>query len=245
LINFSAQRFVHHESIDSTNAEAQRLWRAGERGPLWISAAEQTGGRGRLGRNWVSKPGNLYATYLFTTEATLQHCAQIGFVAALAVREVALKLAPRSAIILKWPNDVLLGGAKFCGILADVVGSQPSTVILGCGINLAHAPDGMPYPVAALGRHPPRQVLELLAGEMERALATWAAGRGFDAIREAWLSHTLGLGEPMTLDGAPGTFGGLSAEGALIMHTPEGATRLIHAGDARFSAIDHLRRAHA
>ena len=59
-------RHKHYETLGSTNAEALALTRAGERGPLWITAARQTAGRGRRGSTWVSKPGNLYATLLLT-----------------------------------------------------------------------------------------------------------------------------------------------------------------------------------
>ncbi len=73
---------IRFDRIDSTNAEARRRADEGEIGPLWLWADEQTGGRGRLGRSWVSEPGNLYATFLFGISAGLEVAAQVSFVAA-------------------------------------------------------------------------------------------------------------------------------------------------------------------
>src|SRR5262249_16691285 len=109
------------ETVGSTNSEALAYARAGERGPLWITARAQTAGRGRRGRSWVSEPGTLFATLLLTDPAQPERAAQLSFVAALALHDaittVAPTLAPRLA--LKWPNDVLCDGAKLAGILIE------------------------------------------------------------------------------------------------------------------------------
>ncbi|MCC7266157.1 MAG: biotin--[acetyl-CoA-carboxylase] ligase, partial [Caulobacteraceae bacterium] len=78
-----------YDEIDSTNAEARRRAEAGEGGPLWITALTQTAGRGRRGRDWESPVGNLAATYLCTTDKSAADAAQVSFVAALAVAELA------------------------------------------------------------------------------------------------------------------------------------------------------------
>src|SRR5580704_18483737 len=107
-------RLVAHDEIGSTNAEALRLMRLGEQGPLWITAGRQSAGRGRRGRNWISPPGNLYASLLLTDPGPARHWPQISFVAALAVHDAVMKVAPELApvLALKWPNDILLAGAK-------------------------------------------------------------------------------------------------------------------------------------
>ena len=150
MILASGHRVLHFERIDSTNAEARRLAETGEPGPLWLLADEQTSGRGRLGRNWVSPPGNLYATFLFALSAGLEVAAQVSFVAALAVHDAIAALKPGVDCSIKWPNDVLIGGAKVSGILAEVVGSAPTRIAIGCGVNVAHVPKGTPYPVTFL-----------------------------------------------------------------------------------------------
>ena len=87
---------VVFDEIDSTNAEARRRAEAGEAGPIWLTAAVQTAGRGRRGRVWETVTGNLAATYLFTTRKPPADAAQVSFVAALAAWELASTSLPRS-----------------------------------------------------------------------------------------------------------------------------------------------------
>ncbi len=238
----AGHRLIHFERIDSTNFEARRLAEGGECGPLWIWSDEQTGGRGRLGRTWISEPGNLYVTFLFQTAAPGSAVAQISFVAALAVRELASHLLPDHDFLLKWPNDVLMAGAKFCGLLAEVVGSGPTCIALGCGINLAHAPAGTPYPVAALGgQFAPGEVLPQLASSLSKWIEIWEEGRGFPAIRKAWLEKAAGLGKEVSVDGLIGLFEGIGTDGALLVALSDGTRKQIHAGDVRFADIERMR----
>jgi BirA family biotin operon repressor/biotin-[acetyl-CoA-carboxylase] ligase len=233
---------IHFERIDSTNSEARRLAEFGERGPLWIWSDEQTGGRGRHGRTWVSEPGNLYVTCLFQTAAPASAAAQISFVAAIAVHDLVSDFLPKARFFLKWPNDVLMGGAKFCGLLAEVVGTNPTRIALGCGINLAHAPKGTPYPVTALGpQFTPDSVLQKLAVSLWHWLEIWDEGRGFQEIRSAWLERAAGVGKEVFVEGMAGRFEGLSANGALLMTLADGTQRQVHAGEVRFAAIEHIR----
>src|SRR5437016_6850797 len=114
-------RHVAHEVLGSTNVEALHLARQGEHGPLWITADRQTAGRGRRGRAWVSPPGNLYASLLLREPAQPRRAAEICFIAALALSDAIFEIAPRAAaaLALKWPNDVLVDGAKTAGILVE------------------------------------------------------------------------------------------------------------------------------
>ena len=92
----SGVRLISLDEVGSTNAEAFARARAGERGPLWITARRQTAGRGRRGRTWVSEPGNLYASLLLTDPAPPPRAAELSLVAALAVHDA---LAERAAIL--------------------------------------------------------------------------------------------------------------------------------------------------
>jgi BirA family biotin operon repressor/biotin-[acetyl-CoA-carboxylase] ligase len=201
-------------------------------------------GRGRRGRHWVSPPGNLYVTHLFTVSASPAVAAQVGFVAALAIRDLAIELlgdAFRDEINLKWPNDVLLAGAKFSGILAET--ASPASpgglrIILGCGVNLAYAPDNTPYPVTALARHGASTTIENALSHfsfcLQHWLDLWRAGEGFDLIRDAWLSHAMGRDERFIADqNVEGRFTGLAPDGALILTLPNGSTRNVHSGEVR------------
>lgn len=245
-------RAVHFERIDSTNSEARRLAEQGERGPLWLWADEQTGGRGRLGRTWVSEPGNLYATFLFPIAGGPEVAAQVSFVAALAVHDLVTALLPDVKPLIKWPNDVLIGGAKFCGLLAEVATSNPTAIALGCGINVAHAPEGTPYPVTALARHGAmpevKSIFQELDARLSNRLAIWDEGRGFAAIRADWTMRAAGLdGDAVAMLGdreMRGIFRGLASDGALILELADATHKHIHAGDVRFAAIEAMRKTH-
>jgi BirA family biotin operon repressor/biotin-[acetyl-CoA-carboxylase] ligase len=240
----------HFDRIDSTNLEARRLADDGERGPLWLLADEQTLGRGRLGRQWVSEPGNLYATFLFSIAEGPQAAAQVSFVAALAVHDTVTALRPELSPRIKWPNDVLIGGAKFCGVLPEVVGENPTRIAIGCGINIAHAPQGTPYPVTALGADlAVATVLADIDANLTRRLAQWDEGRGFAATRADWASRALGLGGSVTANSGTrqltGTFTGLAPDGALVLAQADGTLTPIHSGEVSFAELEDLRRKHA
>src|ERR1700693_4292463 len=103
-------RHITYETLGSTNSEALALARAGERGPIWITARRQSAGRGRRGRGWGSEAGNLYASLLLTNPAPSEKAAELSFVTALAVYDavVALDKSIAGRLALKWPNDVLI-----------------------------------------------------------------------------------------------------------------------------------------
>ncbi|HRX37517.1 MAG TPA: biotin--[acetyl-CoA-carboxylase] ligase [Aestuariivirga sp.] len=238
---------IHFDRIDSTNLEARKLADAGEAGPLWLWADEQTAGRGRIGRSWESRPGNLYATYLFSIASGPEVAAQVSFVAALAVHDVVMALRPNLRPRIKWPNDVLLDGAKFCGVLPEVVGANPTRIAIGCGVNVAHAPQGTPYPVTCLGSDlDVESVLQELDSSLSKRLGLWDEGRNFAAVCAAWGERALGIGGEVTAQvgdvQATGTFVGLAPDGALLMELADGTRRAIHSGEVRFAELERLRQ---
>jgi BirA family biotin operon repressor/biotin-[acetyl-CoA-carboxylase] ligase len=237
--------------IDSTNLEAHRRWMAGERGPLWLTATAQTGGRGRLGRNWVSEPGNLYATLIVTGRMSLPVAGQTSFVASLAVRDTAVALLPEgrgSSVRLKWPNDVLIDGAKVSGILVETLGQDPDgrlSLAIGCGLNLETRPEATRYPATTLREHGsmagPARALAALADAMAHWLAVWRDGAGFADIRKAWVAAAAGLGSPMSVSTGGheirGRFSGLAEDGSLLLAMEGGAERRISAGEVAFAGV--------
>jgi BirA family biotin operon repressor/biotin-[acetyl-CoA-carboxylase] ligase len=236
-------RALHFERIDSTNAEARRLAEAGERGPVWIRADEQTGGRGRLGRSWVSELGNCYATFMFPCEAPHTAVAQLSFVAAVAVHDAVVALLPHLDPRIKWPNDLLLGGAKFCGILSETVTTAPLVVAIGCGINVAHAPQGTPYPVASLeSQCNVDSMFEALQASLSSCLQMWSDGTGFPAICKHWQRHAIGLDADCTTEQGAGIFRGLAEDGGLILERLDGSRKTIHSGDVRFASLEAMRQ---
>lgn len=240
------------EATDSTNDDALQAARSGDPGPLWIVAAEQRAGRGRHGRQWSSPQGNLYASLLLTNPCEAQHAPQLGFVAGLALHE-AIEIAtgvgaPR--LSLKWPNDLLLDGAKVSGLLLEghrLGGDAPLTIVIGFGINVAFAPEGTPYPATALQAVRPgltrEAVFQALSATFARTFSAWrstARRNGadpFGAIRRLWLERAAGIGQEVTLrlpsGEKRGIFEGLDRFGRLQLKTASGS-ELIDAGDLYF-----------
>jgi BirA family biotin operon repressor/biotin-[acetyl-CoA-carboxylase] ligase len=227
------------DELDSTNEEARRRAMAGEPGPLWISAARQTAGRGRRGRHWESGDGNLAATLLLRPEAPPALAAQLSFAAALAVADAAAHFAPRAAITVKWPNDVLGDGRKLAGILLESGNDHGFWLAIGIGMNLAHFPDGTEFPatsLAALGAEAPspQDALAVLAGRFARWHEIWRES-GFETLREAWLARADHLGGPIRArlprEEQSGVFEGIDASGALLLGQGPGRVRAIAAAE--------------
>lgn len=237
---------VAHDVLGSTSDEAKRLAAEGAPHGTLVWAREQTGGRGRLDRSWVSPRGNLFMSVVLRPEVAPAQAAELGFVAALAVADTVSAYLPADAPVeLKWPNDVLVAGAKIAGILLEArsgTGGLVDWVVLGIGINIAAAPSGTPYPATCLGAVSPapavEPVLERLGGALAQHLATWE-GRGFPPIRDAWLAKARGLGERLEIrhggEAVSGRFLDLDMDGALVLETATGVRR-ITAGDVYFSA---------
>jgi BirA family transcriptional regulator, biotin operon repressor / biotin---[acetyl-CoA-carboxylase] ligase len=229
-------RLIAHDVLDSTNAEALRLVRQGECGPLWITAARQTAGRGRRGRTWISEPGNLYATLLLTAPGPTEHWPQLSFVAALAVHDaivgLAAGIAPRLAI--KWPNDILLAGGKVAGVLIE--GEASGAVAVGIGVNCASHPVDTTQPAVDLSGFgvSPQTLLAALIVGMRNRLMQWDAGAGFSRIRAEWLDRAAGLGQEIRVRLADrelaGRFETIDRAGGLVLRSP-GGDITIAAGD--------------
>src|SRR5262249_30015854 len=136
-------RHKAYETLGSTNAEALALARAGERGLLWVTAQRQSAGRGRRGSQWISPPGNLYATLLLTEPSRPAQAPQLSFVAALAAHDAVTICAPQlgPSLKVKWPNDLLVDKAKVAGILLEGENTPIFAVAIGIGVNCATHPD--------------------------------------------------------------------------------------------------------
>jgi BirA family biotin operon repressor/biotin-[acetyl-CoA-carboxylase] ligase len=234
-------RLVSHELLTSTNTEALSLARAGERGPLWITAGRQSAGRGRRGRAWVSEAGNLFATLLLTDPAPVEHWPELSLVAALAIHDAVAEVAPavRSRLAIKWPNDLLLAGAKFAGILTESEGAEGGSVAIGIGVNCTSHPTDADFPatdLAAAGADVSAATLfAALSVKMMGRLAQWNRGSHFATIRTDWLSRAAGLGEVLRVRlpdrELGGRFEALDDAGRLVLALPDGSRQAIPAGD--------------
>lgn len=239
-----------HDSLPSTNAEAFALARAGDAGGVWVTAAEQTAGRGRRGRAWATQRGNLAASLLLVDPAPPADAATISFVAGVALHQAVVDTAgPAVAgrLALKWPNDLLLDRHKVAGILIEgerLAGGR-FAVVVGFGANCDSHPDvDGPVPAsdfAARGiRLEAEALFAALARSMAAELARWDRGAGFAAVRSAWLARSAGVGEPIrvNLEGRSidGRFEDLDAGGRLVLLRNDGVRETFSAGDVFFAA---------
>jgi BirA family biotin operon repressor/biotin-[acetyl-CoA-carboxylase] ligase len=232
-------RLIAHDLLASTTTEALALAQAGERGPLWVVADRQSAGRGRRGRTWVSESGNLFASLLLTDPAALEHWPELSFVAALAVHDAVNELAkrPKPQFAIKWPNDLLLGGKKFAGILIE--GDGVGAVAIGIGVNCANHPTDTDFPATSLAATGAEisavRLFAELSAKMLGRLAQWNRGEHFSTIRTDWLARAAGLGEMMRVRLSErellGQFETLDDEGRLVLLLPDGSKTAIAAGD--------------
>jgi BirA family biotin operon repressor/biotin-[acetyl-CoA-carboxylase] ligase len=222
--------------VGSTNDEAMVRLRAGE-GPLWVVAERQLEGRGRRGRTWVSEAGNLYASYGSLTDLPAETIGLLPLAVAAALAD-ALEAAAGVATALKWPNDVLVGGRKVSGILIETeVSGRTRRVVVGCGVNIAHHPEGLP----AMHLHEiapgllPDAVFDALRPALATALARLAGPDGIAATRTRWLARAVGIGGPVVVrldrEAREGEFVGLDPAGRLILRDAAGALSTFAAGD--------------
>jgi BirA family biotin operon repressor/biotin-[acetyl-CoA-carboxylase] ligase len=233
-------RHIDYDTLGSTSAEALALARAGERGPLWITARTQTAGRGRRGSQWISQPGNLHATLLLSDPSRPAEAPQLSFVAALAVHDAVSTCAPQLGPLLKlkWPNDILVSRAKVAGILIEGESDPVFSVAIGIGVNCAGHPDETAYPatdLAAAGALvDPATLLGRLAESMQSRIGQWERGRGFPVIRADWLKRAIGLGETLQVRlperEISGRFKGIDESGRLLLEQA-GSVATVTAGD--------------
>lgn len=227
----------------STNDLALRaLAEGGDR--LWIVTGEQVAGRGRMGRTWTPRPGNLYATLALIDPAPIAESPQIGFVAALAVHDAATRVCGGGDFALKWPNDLMLGAAKAAGILVEGTrsGDGRLAVAVGIGVNVVDHPPDTRIAATELAAARPgvtaASVFAALSDAMAARLAQWR-GDGFGAIRADWLDRAYGLGATIRVaqDGGTveGRFEGIDAQGRLALRAADGLRR-IDAGDVFLAA---------
>lgn len=234
VTGLAGARQIAYETLGSTNAEALSLARSGERGPLWVTALSQSGGRGRRGSTWVSPPGNLYATLLLAEPSAPEHAPQLSFVTALALHDAVAECAPQLGPMLKvkWPNDLLLGLAKLAGILIEGEAEPAFAVAIGIGVNCAAHPHDTPYPATDLGQAgalvTPAQTFAALSAAMQRRLDQWQRGEGFSSIRADWLKRAAGLGQDIRVRLPErelcGRFQGLDNAGRLLVQQAGGLT---------------------
>lgn len=241
------QRVVSFSETDSTNVQARRLAEDGALEGTVVIADRQNAGRGRLGRHWESPFGvNIYCSVILRPEIPVQQAPQLTFLSAVAVAETLNKTCSLSAEV-KWPNDILINGAKISGLLNEMSAEteQIHFVILGIGINLNMAadqfPDELNYPATSAlietGKAVDRQkFLQTFLQSLDSYYSEFLE-KGFAPIRRRWESLSGIMSLQVEIDQGreklQGTVVGLDPEGALRLQLEDGQIKSILTGDVR------------
>lgn len=231
---------VSLDSVDSTNRLALDLAQQAGANRTWVLSAEQRAGKGRSGREWVSPRGNLYASLLLVAPCPVEDSPKLGFVAGVAVAEVIRAMGAPGNVNLKWPNDLMVDGAKLAGILLEgrAISADRQAVAIGIGINVESAPEipgRRTTSLVGLGlKTDRREVFRLLSEKMAATLKTFAGGAGFYTIRDSWSRLSFPPGTAMTvklpLGERAGRFAGIDERGRLMLDMAGGLVH-VEAGD--------------
>jgi BirA family biotin operon repressor/biotin-[acetyl-CoA-carboxylase] ligase len=233
-----------HETLGSTNELAFRLAHEGAEHGEVVVTEQQTAGKGRRGRTWVSPPGlNLYFSAILRPELPPQRAPELTLVAAVALTEVLREAGAEASI--KWPNDVQIDGRKVAGILTEL-SAEPERVhfvVLGVGVNLNAQPEHFPEELRATatslalarGQRIPRA---LFAATLWTRLEEWLdlhLETGFGAIRQRWKELSSTLGQDVLVRTDRREFRGLAEDidesGALLVRAEDGSVERVLAGD--------------
>lgn len=259
-------RLNGYDTIGSTSTEAARAAQLGDAGDVWFCALKQTEGRGRRGRVWETASGNLAASLLVVPECDPAISATLGFVAGVAMNRALRQVVPGAVvkqgidgadgqggarIALKWPNDVLADGAKLSGILLEAQ-KRPDggmTIVIGMGVNIVAAPEGLPYPATslrALGYDISAEtVFAALSDAWVDTVEIWNSGRGIPDVLSLWREAAAGIGAEVAVqrDGevVRGVFETIDEAGRLIVRANDNRRIAITAGDVHFGGTASVR----
>lgn len=206
----------------------------------WIVADRQTSGRGRQGRAWFDGHGNFMGSTFVASHAGDPPLGTLALAVGLAVREAVIKHLPAGDdVLLKWPNDLLVAGAKLSGILLE--GARDG-VVVGIGVNLAFAPELPDRPavsLASLGASVDRDAFARdLAFAVAQEIERWRIF-GLEPLIRRWVAAAHPIGTPLRAGEGDttteGTFAGLAPDGALQLRLADGSLRAIHAGEINLS----------
>ncbi len=239
---------VRLETVGSTNEYLKSLAKTA-RGGLVALAEEQTGGKGRLGRSWLSLKGQgaWFSVLVKDGRLCAENAAGLVFVCALACAKSLRRLCASNDILVKWPNDIVLHGKKLCGILCEsgFDGEKLCYSICGIGINLLseHFPGELPWATSVLAetglKLDPLSVTEAFLAEFD-ILSEKLYNIGLAEILDELRPVSATLGKTVCASGPDGTVTGLASDfapdGALLIRTREGVQR-VNVGDVSVRGV--------
>ena len=235
------RQIAYFPCTDSTNHQARLLAEKGAPEGTLVITEEQTAGRGRLGRRWLSPPGvSLLFSLIFRPNLEPARVQGLTIVCGLAVR-AAIRDLTNLPVQLKWPNDIVLHDRKLGGILTEFasIGSQVDYVVVGIGLNVNMGPAGLPPKVSStslsieLGHSVPRAaLLQRILEAVEVRHAVLCAG--YWPVQE-WSEALDTLGRHITLSTDEGLIEGIAEavddRGGLLVRLPSGTTVVVLVGD--------------
>ena len=234
------------DSIDSTNDEAARELAAGRADPFVIMAREQTQGRGRLGRRWLSEPnGNLYASFAFRPRVAPARMQTFTLWMGANICELIANFC-RVAPGLKWPNDLLFDGRKAGGMLTEarIDADQIRDLVFGLGLNLSTPKGGWPAELKdrataldtqVAGTLDVNKFAAALIGRVLLAYEKFVGGDHVEELADMWNRHDVLRGRRIAAllgsERLSGTASGIDEEGALLLRTDRGGIERLRAGE--------------
>lgn len=239
------QRLHFFRSIDSTNTQAHELAQKGEPEGTVVIADTQTRGRGRLERTWQSPPGrNLYLSIILRPHLSAVEAPQLTLMAGIAVAETLETYVP-GQVAVKWPNDVLLGKRKICGILTEMTATPRGVdfVVVGVGINVNMVREDFDPTLRETATSlcmETGQTMDRLsvAGRLFESMETWYRAfqrDGFPAIRDSFLRYSRIVGQGIRVvfreESQTGIVEDIDGDGAILMRDTAGTVHRITAGD--------------
>ncbi|WP_249899574.1 biotin--[acetyl-CoA-carboxylase] ligase [Paenibacillus sp. PK3_47] len=234
------------QTVASTQEEAKRLAEQGAPEGTVVMAEEQTGGRGRMGRKWHSPPGKgIWMSVVLRPELPLSLTPQLTLLAGVAVCRAIREVTGVQAGI-KWPNDLLAGGRKICGILLESCLREGGLhyCIAGIGISVNLKPEDYPAELAGVGTSlliegggipvDRSRLAEAVLHELEYWYAVYME-KGFEPIRRRWEEMSVTLGREILLSASEGKNGGtavgLDDSGALLLKDASGRVTAVLSGE--------------
>ena len=232
------------DEIDSTNNQAQRLLETKDKFPFWIIADEQTAGRGRKNRYWVSQKGNFMGTLVLKKSFQKKNTPQLSFVTSLALQKTIKQydINNKSSVHIKWPNDILINDSKCAGILIETLNSETSQefIAIGIGVNITTHPENSMFRATSLNKEFDSEIdrdefLDNLTYNLLLKISNWDNGNNILNILKIWKKHAYKLNKKISMllasgDRVNGIFQDLDGQGGLILIS-EGKKRVFYAAE--------------
>jgi len=246
---YSGRSLIYHEVTDSTNLQAKALALKGSDEGTVVVADSQSGGRGRMGRTWISPAGtNLYFSLILRPQVPSLRVPQLTLLVAAAIHKAFSGFVPDLQLKIKWPNDILVNDKKICGVLCEMQSEPECThfVVVGIGVNVNQSlfPDELQDRAASLytesGRTLSRpELLAAFLNHFEPLYDRWLTEEDLGFVLPYISEHSLLQSKAVTIEQfnrtISGTVSGIAKGGELMVDLEEGRTVLVSSGEARLS----------